>query len=234
MGDNRRRAKRPQSGNVAPPPQHQRLATGDEPSVKPVGEQHITPRDAIPGVDAVNPYAPIGWAAKHRIEFDVRLPDTFGADGTLLKRGQLCRVTRLERDDLFRLNLHEYLDTFTPILLGQQMSEDERREAMESKMQEDPEALTKMLGAIDIVTMAACVRPMITDDPAKVNIGTPDDWSDPNFVATVPLDNISLMDRMYIFGAAFGRSMDDLKSIWEQAEGLGGMESQQVLQQAAQ
>ena len=91
-----------------------------------------------------------------------------------------------------------------------------------------------MLGAIDIITMAACIKPRITDDPSKVNIGTPDDWTDPKFVATVPLDNISLMDRMYIFGAAFGRSMDDLKSVWEQTEGLGSVEPEQVFQHVAQ
>ena len=230
MGDNRRRAKRPQSYVDAPPVQ--RFATGDEPSSNPVGEQQNSSN--LPGVDAVNPYAPIGWAAKHRIEFDVRLPDVLDVDGSLIQQGQLCRVMRMERDDLFRLNLHEYLDTFTPILLGQEMSEDERREAMEDKMQEEPEALTKMLGAIDIITMAACIKPRITDDPSKVNIGTPDDWTDPKFVATVPLDNISLMDRMYIFGAAFGRSMDDLKSVWEQTEGLGSVEPEQVFQHVAQ
>lgn len=230
MGDNRRRAKRPQSYADAPPVQ--RFATGGEPSVNPVGEKQNS--NNLPGVDAVNPYAPIGWAAKHRIEFDVRLPDVRDSDGSVIQQGQLCRVMRMERDDLFRLNLHEYLDTFTPILMGQEMSEDERREAMEDKMQEEPEALTKMLGAIDIITMAACVKPRITDDPSKVNIGTPDDWTDPKFVATVPLDNISLMDRMYIFGAAFGRSMDDLKSVWEQTEGLGSVEPQQVFQHVTQ
>ena len=207
-----------------------RYATGDEPSVRPVGEK----AESVHGVDAVNPYAPVGWAAKNRVEFDVRLPDTLDENGNVIRRGQLCRLTRMERDDLFRLNLHEYLDTFTPILMGQEMTEDEKREAMEEKMQEDPEALTKMLGAIDIIAMAACVKPRITDDPDKVDIGTPDDWADPNFVATVPLENISLMDRMYIFGAAFGRSMDDLKSVWEQTESLGGVANQSGLQQVAQ
>lgn len=230
MGDNRRRAKRPQTSSA---PQ-QRLATGNEPTVNPVVEPKVSQPTSIPGVDAVNPYAPVGWAAKHRVEFDMRLPDELDEAGNVIRRGQLCRIMRMERDDLFRLNLHEYLDTFTPILMGQEMSEDERREAMEGKMQEDPEALTKMLGAIDIITMAACVKPRITDDPDKVFIGTPEDWADPTFVATVPLENISLMDRMYIFGAAFGRSMDDLKSVWEQTEGLGSVADQQVLQHTSQ
>jgi hypothetical protein len=164
----------------------------------------------------------------------VRLPDVKDAAGNTVAQGQLCRLIRLERDDLFRLNLHEYLDTFTPILMGQEMSEDDRREAMEEKMQEDPEALTKMLGAIDIITMAACIKPRITDDPSLVDIGTPDDWTDPNFVATVPLENISLMDRMFIFGAAFGRSMDDLKSLYSQTEGMGSLANDSGLQQVAQ
>ena len=231
MGDNRRRAKRPQTGYPQQQPQPTRFATGDEPSV---GGTKVVEPESIPGVDAVNPYAPVGWASKHRVEFDVRLPDVTDGTGGIVRKGQLCRLMRLERDDLFRLNLHEYLDTFTPVLMGQEMNEDERREAMEDKMREDPEALTKMLGAIDIITMAACVKPRITDDPAKVNIGSPDDWADPSFVSTVPIENISMMDRMFIFGAAFGRSMDDLKSLWEQAEGMGSVADQQVLQQASQ
>lgn len=228
MGEQRRRAKRPQMPVSNSEPQH-RFATGDEPSVNPKPKA-----ESIHGVDSVNPYAPVGWAAKRRIEFDVRLPDVRDASGNVVAQGQLCRLIRMERDDLFRLNLHEYLDTFTPMLMGQDMSEDERREAMEDKMQEDPEALTKMLGAIDIITMAACIKPRVTDDPALVDIGTPDDWADPSFVATVPLENISLMDRMFIFGAAFGRSMDDLKSLYEQTEGMGSLANQSVVQQVAQ
>jgi hypothetical protein len=213
----------------AAPVEPHRYASGDEPSVS----QPPKP-ESIHGVDSVNPYAPVGWAAKCRVEFDVRLPDVKDAAGNTVAQGQLCRLIRLERDDLFRLNLHEYLDTFTPILMGQEMSEDDRREAMEEKMQEDPEALTKMLGAIDIITMAACIKPRITDDPSLVDIGTPDDWTDPNFVATVPLENISLMDRMFIFGAAFGRSMDDLKSLYSQTEGMGSLANDSGLQQVAQ
>jgi len=71
-------------------------------------------------------------------------------------------------------------------------------------MQDDPKALTKMLGAIDQVVMAACVKPRITEDPEKVNIGGPAEWGDPNFVAVVPLDNIPTVERMFIFGSAFG------------------------------
>src|SRR6516164_10969149 len=47
-----------------------------------------------PEMAPVNPYAPTGWRKKQRTEFDVTLPS-----------GQLCRVLRLEREDLFRLNL---------------------------------------------------------------------------------------------------------------------------------
>lgn len=160
----------------------------------------------------VNPYAPTGWQTKQRVEFDVELPS-----------GQLCRLMRLERDDLFRLNLMDYLDTFTPMLMSDNMTADEREEKVKETMQQDPEALLKMLSAIDQVIMAATLRPRITDNPELVNYGSEKDWENPDFVAIVPLDNIAMMERMFIFGAAFGRSMDELKSVWEQAEGLGNV-----------
>ncbi|QHB37442.1 tail assembly chaperone [Mycobacterium phage Onyinye] len=148
----------------------------------------------------VNPYAPTGWQRKQRVEFDLELPS-----------GQLCRVMRLERDDLLRLNLMEHLDTFTPMLMDQSMSDEAREAAMTSTVQENPQALKKMLNAVDKVVMAACVRPQITEDESRVNYGTEKDWANPNFTATVHIDNIDTFERMYIFGAAFGRSMDDLK-----------------------
>lgn len=160
----------------------------------------------------VNPYAPTGWRKKQRMEFDMELPS-----------GQMCRVMRLERDDLLRLDLLQYLDTFTPMLLDGAMSDQERQEQATQSVKDDPAALSKMLKAVDKVVLAATIKPKITEDRGKVNYGTERDWANPNWVGTVHLDDIDTFERMFIFGAAFGRSMDDLKSIFEQAEGLDGL-----------
>ena len=160
-----------------------------------------------------NPYAPVGWKKKQRVEFDLELPS-----------GQRCKVARLERDDLLRLDLMQHLDTFTPLLLGDNdMSDDERQSKMTKMVQDDPVALNKMLKAIDKVVMACTIAPAITEDKSLVNYGGPENWADPNFVATVHIDDVDTFERMFIFGAAFGRSMDDLKSILEQAEGVDGL-----------
>lgn len=222
-----RKRQRPKA--VRPPQPAPRLATGDEPEV------HDDPMpgysfDATPPLGAepppsrsVNPYAPVGWQAKERIEFDLELPS-----------GQVCRVIRMERDDLFRLNLQDYLNSFLPLLMDDALTDEQRELKMAEIMQDDPKALTKMLGAIDQVVMAACVKPRITEDPEKVNIGGPAEWNDANFVAVVPLDNIPTVERMFIFGSAFGRSMDDLKSLLREAEGMAGMGDVASLQQDAQ
>lgn len=170
----------------------------------------------------VNPYAPTGWKKKQRVEFDLELPS-----------GQLARVMRLERDDLFRLNLMEYLDTFTPMLLDDTGTAEERTELVKQTMSEKPEALTNMLTAIDKVVMSATIRPQITDIEASVNYGTEKDWADPNFTATVYINDIEMEERMYIFGAAFGRSIDDLKSIWPEAQGMGSLDDVPVVPQNA-
>lgn len=159
-----------------------------------------------------NPYAPTGWRKKSRQEFDVELPS-----------GQLCRVMRLERDDLLRMNLMEHLDTFTPMLMESSLSDEERQDQMTETVKNNPAALQKMLSAVDKVVLSATVAPQITTDPALVNYGGPEDWANPNFIATVHLDDIDTFERMFIFGAAFGRSMDDLKSVLEQAEGVDGL-----------
>lgn len=163
----------------------------------------------------VNPYAPTGWKRKQRVEFDLNLPS-----------GQLARIMRLDRDDLFRLGLMEYLDTFTPVLLDDTSATDsERNDKVKQIMVENPAALNNMLIAIDKVVMAVTIRPLVTEDDSLINYGTEEDWANPNFVATVHLNDISTEERMFIFGAAFGRSMDDLKSIYDQAEGLGSLQN---------
>lgn len=172
----------------------------------------------------VNPYAPTGWKRKERIEFDIHLPS-----------GQLCRILRLERDDLFRLNLMQYLDTFTPMLLdGVTMSEDEQKRRLEQTMKEKPNAMADMFMAIDEVIQAACIKPRITTDEKLVDYGKPTDWNNPNFVPTAYLRDIEMEDRMAIFAAAFGKSMDDLKSLWRETPSMGSVADEPGVLQAAE
>lgn len=170
--------------------------------------EHVAPTFAPPA----NPYAPTGWRKKVRQEFDLELPS-----------GQMCRIMRLERDDLLRMNLMEHLDTFTPMLMEGSLSDEERQAQMEATVKENPAALQKMLGAVDKVVLACTVAPRITEDEKLVNYGGPEDWANPKFVATVHINDTDTFERMFIFGAAFGRSMDDLKSLLEQTEGLDGL-----------
>ena len=86
------------------------------------GEVHggdVVPPDlsgeTVPPPKPIKPYAPPGWRMKPRVEFDITLP----AD-------PLCRIFRLERDDLIRMNVQEYLDTFSPLLLEDALSPEEQ------------------------------------------------------------------------------------------------------------
>jgi hypothetical protein len=172
----------------------------------------------------VNPYAPTGWKRKHRIEFDLQTPS-----------GQMCRVMRLEREDLFRMNLMQYLDTFTPTLMDDAVvSEAEKDRKVKEALQSNPNALGNMFMAIDQVVMAATIRPKVTDDEALVDYGKPKDWANPKFIATAYVNDISMDDRMAIFGAAFGKSMDDLKSVFDQTPGLGSMADEPGVQSTAE
>jgi len=195
-----------------------RFATGDEQERHNIGEETkqaaepLEPPIAIPPIEPVNPYAPTGWRRKQRTEFDVTLPS-----------GQLARVLRLEREDLFRLNLMSYLDTFTPLLMEDSISGEERTKRMRDTMTQHPDAIANMFMAIDEVVMAATLRPRVTNDEKKVDYGGPQDWGNPQFIATAYIEDIGMEDRMAIFASAFGRSMDDLKSVWEQAGSLGGV-----------
>jgi hypothetical protein len=195
-----------------------RHATGDEPERRDIGEETkraAEPEDPpipVPQAEPANPYAPTGWRKKQRIEFDVELPS-----------GQLCRVLRLEREDLFRLNLMSYLDTFTPMLMEDSISSEQRNQRMRETMTKHPDSIANMFMAIDEVVMAATLRPHVTNDANKADYGTPKDWGNPSFVATAYIEDIGMEDRMAIFAAAFGRSMDDLKSIWQQAGSMGSV-----------
>lgn len=167
---------------------------------------------SVPADPPANPYIVTGWRARQHVEFDVTLPS-----------GQICRVRRLERDDLIRMDIMQYLDTFTPMLLEDSMTDEERERMMTDEVKKNPEALQKMLKAIDKVIMVACVKPQITEDPALVNYGGEFDWGNPNFIPVAFLDDIDTFERMAIFGAAFGQDMDALKSVLQQAEGVGGL-----------
>lgn len=169
---------------------------------------------------STNPYAPTGWRMKHRNEFDITLPS-----------GQLARIARLEREDLFRMNLMGYLDTFTPMLMEETISSDERNRRIRDRMNNDSSAVTNMFMAIDEVVMAAAVRPRVTDKQDQADYGSPKDWSNPNFVATAYINDIEMDDRFAIFAAAFGRSMDDLKSIREQTAGMASVADMPSVQQ---
>lgn len=179
------------------------------------------PEEAKP---PVNPYAPTGWKRRHRQEFDIYVPS-----------GQLCRVMCLEREDLFRMNLMQYLDTFTPTLMdNSDISEAEKDRRVKESLKTNPNALGDMFMAIDQVVMAATIRPKITNDTNLVDYGTEKDWRNPRFIATAHIDDINMDDRMGIFAAAFGKSMDDLKSVFDQTPGMGGLADEPGVQQATE
>lgn len=219
----RRGPSRPATGN-----EPERSEVAEEPELS-IGEQikrdaePMDPPIPVPKPEAVNPYAPTGWRKKQRLEFDITLPS-----------GQLCKVLRLEREDLFRLNLMSYLDTFTPLLMEDSISADERNKRMRDTMTKNPDSIANMFMAIDEVVMAATLRPHVTNDETKVDYGGPQDWGNPQFIATAYIEDIGMEDRMAIFAAAFGRSMDDLKSIWAKADSLGSVADEPSVQPAAE
>jgi len=213
---------------VAANPVQPRYATGDEPDVSSRARDEKVAAEPleVPTLEEappVNPYAPTGWKRKERVEFDVRLPS-----------GQLCRVLRLEREDLFKLNLIQYLDTFTPLLMEDSISDEERDKRMKEALTSKPDALMNMFVAIDQVVMAASVKPKVTNDAKLVDYGKPKDWNNPNFTPVAFLEDIEMEDRMTIFGAAFGRSMDDLKSVYDQTTSVGSMANEPGVPQAAE
>jgi hypothetical protein len=222
-------AETTQQANITRAAQHATSSMSIGEQLKEAAEptEHI--RDTLPPIDPpepatpLNPYAPTGWRKKQRVEFDVTLPS-----------GQLSRVLRLEREDLFRLNLMSYLDTFTPLLMEDSISGEERNKRMRETLTKQPDSIANMFMAIDEVVMAATLRPRVTNDEKKVDYGGPDDWTNPQFIATAYIEDIGMEDRMAIFASAFGRSMDDLKSVWEQAGSVAGMANGSSVQPAAE
>lgn len=173
--------------------------------------------------EPVNPYAPTAWQKRHRVESDIKLPS-----------GQLVRVMRLEREDLLRTTMTGYMDTFTPTLMQETISEGERDRRIKERMNTDPHAVANMFMAIDEVVMTATVRPRITNDPSLVDYGGPNDWRNPKFIAVALIEDITMDDRFAIFAAAFGKSMDELKSLWGEAPGLAAMADVPSVQPDAQ
>lgn len=171
----------------------------------------------------MNPYAPTGWQKRNRIEFDLTLPS-----------GQIARVMRIEREDLLRSSMPAFMDTFTPVLMQDTISDAERDRRIRDKMGTDPNAIVNMFMAIDEVVMMATVSPRVTDNPEMADYGGPSDWRNPKFIATALISDISMDDRFAIFAAAFGKSMDELKSLFEQKTSVEGMASQPSVQQDAE
>jgi hypothetical protein len=87
-----------------------------------------------------------------------------------------------------------------------------------------------MFMAIDEVVMAATLRPRVTNDEKKVDYGGPEDWAKSTFIATAYIEDISMEDRMAIFASAFGRSMEDLKSIWSQTGSVDSLADESSVQ----
>jgi len=127
-----------------------------------------------------------------------------------------------------------YLDTFTPMLMEDSISSEERNRRMRDVMTKSPDAIANMFMAIDEVVMAATLRPRVTNDPNKTDYGSPKDWGNPQFVATAYVEDIGMEDRMAIFAAAFGRSMDDLKSLLTEEGGLERLADESSVQQDAE
>lgn len=165
-------------------------------------------------------HAPTGWGPRIYQETDIVVPS-----------GQNVRIRRLERDDLVRLNIMEQLNTFAPMLLETGVTNEERESMMQDEIKKNPGSLKKMYDTMDMIVMACAVKPRVTDDTRKVNYGQPAQWADPNFTATAYIQDVSQDDRTFIFGAAFGRDIDALKSFLGQTEGVASVANGAGLQQ---
>lgn len=181
------------------PDSHASVGTGPKHAQSDSG-QFIAP--TIPPKNA-NPYAPTGWRQKVSVEFDVMLPS-----------GQLCRVRRLDRNDIIKLRIIDHLDTLLPKLIDMdKLPAEEQRKQITKAVSEDVNLIDNVYTVIDVVVMACCVKPLVTNNKDAVLYGTPADWEDPNFISIVHLDDIDMEDRQVIFGYAFGGDGQDLKSL---------------------
>lgn len=196
---------KPLNGEPAPTPSGADFWEAQKAAAEPI---HVAP--TIPEPPA-NSWA-AGWAPVKREQLDVTLPS-----------GKMCRVKILQREDLFRMNLMGYLDTFTPMLMEDTISSEERDRRMRDKMKSDSNAIANMFMAVDEVVKEVTVRPRITMLEDEADYGGPSDWANPEFIPTAYIGDIDMEDRFAIFAAAFGKSMDDLKSLWQQTPGVGSM-----------
>lgn len=147
----------------------------------------------------VNPYAPTGWRKKVSVEFDLQVPS-----------GQLCRIRRLDRNDLFKLKIVDKLDTLLPMLLDMDgQTPEERSEKIKEKVKANPEIVDDMYNVQDLIVLACCVRPYVTNDQSLTDYDAE--------IPIVHIDDIDIEDRGMIFAYAFGRDADELKSVASEA-----------------
>lgn len=183
------------------------VAVGDK-------QQQFTPPSVL------NRYAPTGWRKKHSIEFDYQTPS-----------GQVCRLRRLERNDIIKLKLIDHMDDLLPKLID---IGDATPEKITEALKDNMHLIDGLYNAADVVVMACCVRPMVTSDPNLVSYGTEADELDPNFVAVVSLDDIDIEDRMAIFLAAFGSDAAGLKSVSPEATSMESVPASENIQLSTQ
>jgi hypothetical protein len=161
-------------------------------------------------VAPTNKYAATGWRRKQSVEFDLQVPS-----------GQWCRVRRLEKNDIFRLRIVDHLDSILPMLVDIGDGADKEKRIAES-LKANAHLIDDMYTVIDVVVMACCINPAVTTELAAVN-----EDADP---AIVLIDNIDVDDRMVIFGAAFGRDANELKSVIPTQTGVEPVSTGQVIQ----
>ena len=199
----------PRSVNLTPPPEqevpldpqlHEQAFVQAAP-VDPPGRHHAP----------ANKFAPTGWRQRVSVEFDYQVPS-----------GQWCRLRRLDKVDLFKLRILDHMDNLLPQLID--VGDDQQQQAkVQQAIQKNMNLVDDMYNVIDIVTMAACVRPMVTDDKSKTNYGTAEDWENPDFIATVHIDDVIIEDKQAIFQASFKGDVDALKSAAEQEVRVGDL-----------
>lgn len=173
----------------------------------------VTPEPALPS----NPYAPRGWKRKITKLMTTELPS-----------GQVVEVRRLERNDLIRLKVLDHMDSLLPLLIDTD-NQPNQPELIEAEVRKNPSLIDDVYTVMDVIVMAAVMKPMVTNTASLVNYGTDEQAADPNFVAIVHIDDIDELDKKYIFALAFGRDASDLKSVLGSASGVEPVEPVQGL-----
>lgn len=176
--------------------------TPEQFSVKKQNGEFVAPTLPPPVTVPANRYAPTGWRKKQSVEFDIDLPS-----------GQVVRIRRLERNDLFRLKIMDHLDDLLPLLIDPDLSEAEKDVKLKEAIGSNKNLIDNMYSVIDVVVMACCLNPMVCADSSMASYGSEVDQADPNFVSVVHIDDIDIDDRQIIFSAAFGSDASHLKSV---------------------